>query len=299
MVETMRFAAIDIGSNAIRLLFSNVYETSNGPIIKKASLIRIPIRLGEDSFNLNRITEDKEGKLIKSMLAFRNLMEAYDVISYKACATSAMRDAENGAEVIKRIFEQTGVQLNIIDGDSEAQLIFETHIADTLDAAKTYLYMDVGGGSTEYTLFKDGEKLLSRSFDVGTIRLRDNIVKPGVHEDMNEWLKMVGRKFDPDLVIGSGGNINKLFKLSGLEPMKLLKNAKLKKMTEHLSSFSLIDRIEVLGLRPDRADVIIPAAELFLNTLKHTKVNSILVPKVGLADGIVHQLYNEYKQQNS
>jgi len=298
MVETLRFAAIDIGSNAIRLLFSNVYETQSGPIIKKASLIRIPIRLGEDSFNLNRITEEKEAKLIKSMLAFRNLMEAYDVVSYKACATSAMRDAENGPDVIKRIFKKSGVQLNIIDGESEAELIFQTHIADALDASKTYLYMDVGGGSTEYTVFKDGEKVIARSFNIGTIRLRDNIVKEGVWDEMNTWLKMVGKKFDPDLVIGSGGNINKLFKLSSLPPMKILKNAKLKHLKEHLESFSLEDRIEVLGLRPDRADVIIPAADLFLNTLKQAKISGILVPKVGLADGIVHKLYHDYKAQN-
>lgn len=291
----MRFAAIDIGSNAIRLLFSNVYETTSGPIIKKASLIRIPIRLGEDSFNLNRITEEKVGKLVKSMQAFRNLMEAYDVISYKACATSAMRDAENGSEVIKRIFKESGVQLHIIDGESEAQLIFETHIAESLDPSKNYLYMDVGGGSTEYTIFKNEERVKSRSFDIGTIRLRDNLVKKGVKEEMDEWLKEMGKKYHPELVIGSGGNINKLFKMSGLQSMKIMKDAKIKQLKEFLESHSLEERIEKLGLRPDRADVIIPAAELFLNTLKQAKVSGVLVPKVGLADGIIHQLYQEYK----
>lgn len=291
----MRFAAIDIGSNAIRLLFSNVYDTTSGPIIKKASLIRIPIRLGEDSFNLNRITEEKVGKLIKSMQAFRNLMEAYDVISYKACATSAMRDAQNGPEVIKRIFMESGVQLHIIDGESEAQLIFETHIAESLDPSKNYLYMDVGGGSTEYTIFKNEEGVKSKSFNIGTIRLRDNLVKKGVKEEMDEWLKEMGKKYHPELVIGSGGNINKLFKMSGLPSMKIMKNAKIKQLKEFLESHSLEDRIEKLGLRPDRADVIIPAAELFLNTLKQAKVSGVLVPKVGLADGIIHQLYQEYK----
>lgn len=294
----MRFAAIDIGSNAIRLLFSNVYETESGPIIKKASLVRIPIRLGEDSFNLHRITEEKQLKLIKSMNAFRNLMEAYDVISYKACATSAMRDAENGADVMKKIYKDSGVQLHIIDGQAEAELIFETHISDALDPTKTYLYMDVGGGSTEYTLFKDGEKLNSRSFNIGTLRLRDNLVKEGVKEEMDKWLRKIAKNYEPDIVIGSGGNINKLFKLSGLPPMQLFKNAKLKHLKEHLESFTLEDRIEKLGLRPDRADVIIPAAELFLNTLKQAKVSGILVPKVGLADGIIHQLYQEYRNQN-
>jgi exopolyphosphatase/guanosine-5'-triphosphate,3'-diphosphate pyrophosphatase len=295
----LRFAAIDIGSNAIRLLFSNVYETSSGPIIKKASLIRIPIRLGEDAFNLNRITEEKIVKLIKSMKAFRNLMEAYDVVSYKACATSAMRDAENGPEVIKRIFKESGVKLHIIDGESEAQLIFETHIADALDSSKNYLYMDVGGGSTEYTIFKREERQMSRSFDIGTIRLRDNLVKEGVKEEMDAWLKEVGKKYQPELVIGSGGNINKLFKMSGLPNMKVMKNAKIKQLKEFLESHSLEERIEQLGLRPDRADVIIPAAELFLNTLKQAKVSGVLVPKVGLADGIIHQLYHEFKSQKA
>jgi len=299
MENSLRFAAVDIGSNAVRLMFGYVFETDLGPIFKKASLIRMPIRLGESSFHNKEIPQDKIDRLVSSLKGFKELMKAFDVISYRACATSAMRDAKNGEAVIEEIKTKCGIEIELIDGKEEAELIFENHIAEKLGGKDSFIYMDVGGGSTEFTVFSDGKRSISRSFNIGTIRLKDNLVEESVWKEMIAWLSMVKLKFNPQKIIGSGGNINTLFKLSLLQEMEPLKKRKLKKLYKQLKNLSFDEKIAKLGLRPDRADVIVPATELFLLALSKSGCKEVIVPKVGLADGIIHQLYDEYRNSDT
>ena len=299
MKDSLRFAAIDIGSNAVRLFFSYVIETKIGPVFKKASLVRLPIRLGEDSFHQRKIPQYKIAELIEALNAFNHLIKAFEVTAYRVCATSAMRDAVNSDEVMKKVKRATGIEIELIDGETEAALIFENHIADKLGAKKSFIYMDVGGGSTEYTLFKDGRKLNSKSFDIGSIRLKDNLVEEHTWKEMMAWLAQIKKDHSPKQIIGSGGNVNTLFKLSHLREMEPITQSKLKKLFKEMKNLSYDEKIVKLGLRPDRADVIVPATELFLIAMKKSGCKEILVPKVGLVDGIVHQLYDEYKMNNS
>ncbi len=299
MENSLRFAAVDIGSNAVRLMFAYVFETDLGPIFKKASLIRLPIRLGESSFHNKNIPEDKVNALVHSLKGFKDLMKAFDVISYRACATSAMRDAKNSVEVIEKIRTQCGINIELIDGNEEASLIFENHIAEKLGGHDAFIYMDVGGGSTEFTLYNDGKKKESRSFNIGTIRLKDDLVAETTWTDMNLWLTKIKSIYSPKQIIGSGGNINTLFKLSYQKEMEPLKRAKIKKLLKQLKNLSYDEKIAKLGLRPDRADVIVPATELFLLAMNKSGVKEVIVPKVGLADGIIHQLYDEYKANST
>ncbi len=296
MEDSLRFAAVDIGSNAVRLFFSYVFETEDGPVFKKASLVRLPIRLGEDSFHQQAIQEHKIEGIVEAMKAFKNLMSAYKVISFRACATSAMRDAINGKEILKRVEEESGIRIELIDGETEAALIFENHVAEQLDANRAFLYMDVGGGSTEFTLFKEGKKEVARSFNIGTIRLKDDIVPEETWGEIKKWLIGIKKEYRPKSIIGSGGNINTLFKLSQLQPMSPMPMEEVKAWHRRLKVLSYDQKISKLALRPDRADVIVPATELFLFALSKSGCEQIIVPKVGLVDGIVHQLYNRYKK---
>lgn len=297
MDDTLRFASIDIGSNAVRLFFCYVFETKLGPVFKKASLIRLPIRLGEDSFHHHEIEEHKIEELIAALRAFKQLMLAYKVISYKACATSAMRDAINGQQIIDKIEKETGITIEVIDGEEEADLIFENDISQKLGNLDTQIYMDVGGGSTEYTVFYKGEKRYSKSFNIGTIRLKDNLVEKQSWKELKNWLSEIKKEFRPTALIGSGGNINTLFKMSFLHPMVPLSKRRLKKLYKDLRNLSYDEKIATLKMRPDRADVIIPATELFLLALSKTGAKEIIVPQVGLVDGIVHELYDQYKMR--
>ncbi|MGL4599378.1 MAG: Ppx/GppA phosphatase family protein [Bacteroidia bacterium] len=293
----MKFAAIDIGSNAVRLLFSHVYEGVNGPSFKKADLVRIPVRLGEDAFLHKKISEAKIEKLMLAMKAFRHLIELNEVIAYKACATSAMREAVNGPEIIARIRKEAGIDIEIIDGKTEAKIIYANHTAETLDPASDYLYIDVGGGSTELTLFSKTKIGASRSFNVGTIRLLNNIVS---REDWNEfknWVRTETHDYHPLTAIGSGGNINKIFKMSRKKQNRPLPFAKLREMNDYLEAFTLQQRIEDLGLNPDRADVIVPAGKIFLTVMKAAAIEQIYVPQIGMADGLIHLLYENYKTE--
>jgi exopolyphosphatase/guanosine-5'-triphosphate,3'-diphosphate pyrophosphatase len=299
MEDSLRFAAVDIGSNAVRLFFSYVFETKLGPVFKKASLIRLPIRLGEDSFHNRPISDKKVEALIDAMKAFSHLKSAYEVKGFRVCATSAMRDAKNGAEIIKRIKAESGVQVELIDGEEEAALIYENHIAEKLDSNYSYIYMDVGGGSTEYTVFENGRKSDARSFNIGTIRLKENLVDESAWDEMRLWLEDINQKYAPKYIIGSGGNINTVFKLSMLKPMQPLSAVKVRKWRIDLSKLSFDQMIAELNLRPDRADVIIPAIDLFLFASRHLGSKNFIVPKVGLVDGIVHQLYEEYVKERS
>lgn len=291
----MKFAAIDIGSNAIRLLFMNVFEENGTTHFKKSSLIRVPIRLGADTFIDKFISPDKSEKVIKAMLAFRNLMEVHDIVSYRACATSAMREAANGAEIIRRIEEEADIRIDIINGKEEASIIFDNKIADKLDPSKDYLYVDVGGGSTEITLFSKGVCDFSASFNVGTIKILRDCVPEGEFIRIKECLLDVCPNCENIEIIGSGGNINRLVKLSAPKKEKHLSYKELKFIYEELKQCSQEELMIGYDMNPDRADVIIPAATIFLSIMEWAKAEKIHVPKIGVTDGIVHQLYKEYK----
>ncbi len=290
----MRFAAIDIGSNAVRLLFCDVYPYQNDYRIKKTSLVRLPIRLGEDVFTNKVISDTNIQKLSQAAIAFKNLIEVYDAIDYRVCATSAMREAENGQEVIQVIKKHAGIDVEIIDGEVEAELLYQTHVAEKIDKDGTFLYMDVGGGSSEFTLFSKGEKVKSKSFQIGTIRLKNGLVDDEIWKELKQWLKQVKKELSPSLIIATGGNINKLYKLCGLKDYKLFEYEDLKQMDKFIGKFNIEERIDKLGLKPDRADVITHAANIYLTAMKAVGVKELFVPKVGLADGIIYELYQKH-----
>lgn len=295
----MKFAAIDIGSNAVRLLLAKVFENGQETTFKKESLVRIPIRLGDDAFAQQLVSDQKADKLINTMIAFKHLMAAYQPLDYLACATSAMREAKNGDGVVKAIKEQSGIELSIIDGKKEADIIFSNHIAEKLDITHSYLYIDVGGGSTELTFFskRDNNKMLSKSFNIGTVRILNDLVAKESWKEMKQWIKKNSKIFDEVSAIGSGGNINKIFRLSLKKENKPLSYKNLKEINSFLNSYSFEERIKILGLRPDRADVIIPAAGIYLSVMKWGKIKEIFVPQIGLADGLIHILYERYKRK--
>lgn len=296
--RNLKFAAIDIGSNAIRVLFYNVFDDAKEPVFKKISLTRLPVRLGEDVFSTGRISDKKIQKLIRSMAAFRALMDVYEVDGYRAYATSAMREAENGLEVIQRVYSETGVIINIIDGNTEADVIFSNKITENPDPKKSYLFIDVGGGSTELTLFSKNKKMASASFNLGTVRILSGKTGEEDWKRLKGFLKEIKDKAPEDLIgIGSGGNINRLHKLAALKEGKPLSVKKLRDMYETLNAMSYYDRTHILGLNTDRADVIIPACEIYLFICKNCDIKQIQVPKIGLSDGIIKELYAEFKQR--
>lgn len=295
----MKFAAIDIGSNAVRLLFGNVYEGKSEPIFKKADLVRVPLRLGDDAFLKKKISAEKTEKLLMVMRAFRNLIDFYEVEGLRACATAALREASNGADIVALIKKETGLNVDIVDGKTEAQIIYSNHTAEHLDSGNDYLYIDVGGGSTELTLFSKEKIIASRSFNIGTIRLLNDLVSKELWSEFKDWIKETTKEHKrPLLAIGSGGNINKIFKMSRKKQNRPLAYAKLKEMYEFLDAFTLDERIKILGLNPDRADVIIPAAKVFLTVMKTAGIDKVFVPQIGMADGLIHLLYEEYKAKN-
>lgn len=290
----MRYAAIDIGSNAIRLLIADIVQNNGHKTsFKKTTLIRVPLRLGDDAFLEKRISEKKAEELIKTMVAFKNLMDVYRVEDYMACATSAMREAVNGEELVKEISKIAGLDIEIVQGKREANIIYSSRNDDTLDIRKNYLYIDVGGGSTELSIFSDGKPQHSQSFNIGTIRILDNQDKDETWEEMKAWIKEHGKKYPQMIGVGTGGNINKIFRLSDEKEGSALTITKLKSMYDYLSSFSLKDRINILNLNQDRADVIIPACEIYLTVMKWAGVKQIYVPRVGMVDGIIQVLINK------
>jgi len=290
----MIFAAVDIGSNAMRLLFCRAYEVNGKPHFSKEELIRLPIRLGEDVFQNGRISDKKAEKLITAMRGFHELIKVYEVDAYRAVATSAMRDASNGLEVIERIKQEAGLTVEIIDGKIEAQLVFSNHIEEMLNPKHAYLYIDVGGGSTELTLYYNHKVVASKSFNIGTVRMLLNKVEKDEWENMKEWIKKTTVGVRPLSAIGSGGNINKIFKMTKKDN-KSLSYSKLKGINDMLNSYTYTERVEVLGLKPDRADVIIHASKIFITIMKIADIENIFVPQIGLSDGIVHDLYDKTK----
>jgi exopolyphosphatase/guanosine-5'-triphosphate,3'-diphosphate pyrophosphatase len=294
----MIFAAIDIGSNAMRLLFCRAYEINGKPHFSKEELIRLPIRLGEDVFLNGKISERKANKLITAMRGFRELIKVYEVDDFRAVATSAMRDASNSAEIIERIKNEADLNVEIIDGKLEAQLVFSNHIEELLNPKHAYMYIDVGGGSTELTIYHNQKSIASKSFNIGTVRLLLDKVEKDEWEKMRDWIKEKTLGIKPMHAIGSGGNINKIFKMSKKDN-KNLSYSKLKSIHDMLSSYTVQERIDVLGLKPDRADVIVHASKIFITIMKTADIEDIYVPQIGLSDGIVHDLYDKNKQKTN
>ncbi len=298
-MKIVKFAAIDIGTNAIRLLIANVVRDGNKRSkIKKNTLVRVPVRLGEDVFERGEISPAKQEKLIKSMQAFKLLMDVFDVQDYLAVATSAMREARNGKQVIDRIRKETGIRVEIIDGAREAEFIAHTDLEDLIDPNKNYLYVDVGGGSTEFTVIEKGRKKGSQSFKLGTVRALKDKIPSGEWNRAKQWVKEHTVDLDDIYLIGSGGNINKLFKMSGKVPGSPLTKPHLKALYKMLKSMSYKQRIKELGLNPDRADVIIPAAKIYTRAMNWSGADKIYVPSIGLADGIIKYLHDKHRTGN-
>ena len=280
----------------MRLLFCRAYEVNGKPVFSKEELIRLPIRLGEDVFLNGRISDRKAEKLITAMRGFSELIKVYEVDAYRAVATSAMRDASNGIEVIERIKKEAGLNVEIIDGKSEAQLVFSNHIEEMLNPKHAYLYIDVGGGSTELTLYYNHKVMASKSFNIGTVRMLLNKVEKDEWDNMKDWIKSTTLGVRPLSAIGSGGNINKIFKMTKKDTKSLSYN-KLKGINDMLNSYTYNERVEVLGLKPDRADVIVHASRIFITIMKTADIDNIFVPQIGLSDGIVHDLYDKTKAE--
>jgi len=290
----VRLAAIDIGSNAARLLIAEVIHTKDGrPQFNKLNLVRVPLRLGFDVFEKHAISKQKIGMILQTMKAYGHLMKAYEVQFIKACATSAMRDAYNSEDIIRKVKLETGIEIKIISGDEEANLIYENHIAENLDNEHSYLYIDVGGGSTELTFFSEGKLKYKESFNIGTIRLLKGQVTEKTWDEMKEHLKRNTKSSLPMIAIGSGGNINKIFSMSKKKEGRPLPLDLLKDYYKEFSSFSLDERIRIYKLREDRADVIVPALQIYINVMRWTDIEEIYVPKIGLADGLIQSLYEE------
>jgi exopolyphosphatase/guanosine-5'-triphosphate,3'-diphosphate pyrophosphatase len=293
----LKFASIDIGSNAVRLLFCNVIEDNGKTLYKKAELIRIPLRLGEDAFIKKRITRLKVDRLVTTMKAFKHLISVHDVVDYRACATAAIRAAENKEDILRRIRKEAGLNVEVIDGKTEARIIYENHAEEFLDRNTSYMYIDIGGGSTEITLIYKGKLVASRSFNIGTILFLYDKVEKQYWLDFKKWIKEVAQGRQPIIAIGSGGNINKLYKMSDKKAHKPLSYKRLKMLAGTIESYSPRDRIKILGLNPDRADVIVPASKILLAIMKSAKIQQIIVPEIGLSDGIVHGLVQKHRHR--
>lgn len=293
----MRLAAIDIGSNAARLLVTNVIESvKHAPEFYKIDLIRVPLRLGFDVFENGLISEQRTTMILETMKAYSHLLKVYDVNHLKACATSAMRDAANGEEIIKKVKEETGIEIEIISGDLEASIIYETHVAENMSPNNSYLYIDVGGGSTELNLFTEGKLLFKKSFNIGTIRLLKNLVPDKTWDDMKDTIKAKTKGHKKIIAIGTGGNINKIFSISKKKDGKPLELNLLRDYHKEFSGFSVKDRIRLYNFREDRADVIVPALLIYINVMRWADADEILVPKIGLVDGLVQHLYSELRK---
>ena len=291
----LKFGAIDIGSNAVRLLITSVFEGSSGPIFKKTSLVRVPIRLGADVFTSGTISEENCKRMVDAMSAFKLLLGVHGVVGYRACATSAMRNSTNGEELSERISEEAGIDIEIIQGKEEANIIFSNHFEEKLFPDRSYLYIDVGGGSTELTVFSNKKPVASRSFRIGTIRLLEGRVEPAYWDKLLGWVEHNTADLGKVDGIGSGGNINKLYKMAEVTGGQPLRYKQLKRMHVTLREMSYEQRIEELGLNADRADVIVPACEIFRAVMKRAKIKDIIVPQFGLADGMTRLLYENYK----
>lgn len=293
----MRLAAIDIGSNAARLLISEVVVTNNIPEFNKLNLVRVPLRLGFDVFESGVISKHRLGMIIQTMKAYNHLLNVYEVDHVLACATSAMRDAANSGDIIRKVKLETGIEIEILTGDVEASVIYENHIAEHMDTDHSYMYIDVGGGSTELTIFAENKLLYKHSFNIGTIRLLKNLVEDSTWIEMKEAVKTATKGQKKLVAIGTGGNINKVFSMSKRKDGKPLSLDLLKDYHKELSAVSLPERIRLYKLREDRADVIVPALHIYVNVMRWADADEIYVPKIGLADGLIQHLYSTVKNE--
>jgi exopolyphosphatase/guanosine-5'-triphosphate,3'-diphosphate pyrophosphatase len=294
LLQIEKYGAIDIGSNAIRLLVVTVIEQEDSdPIFKKTSLVRVPIRLGAEVFLSGKISESSARRMMDSMQAFQLLMKTHNITRFRACATSAMREASNGRQLADRILEKTGLPITIIDGNDEAAIIASTDLKSLIQDDKVFLYVDVGGGSTELTIYANGNCVSSKSFKIGTVRLLENLVEPSVWDQMEAWVKEQTKNFKKVSLIGSGGNINTIFKKSGKKLGKPLSYQYLSSYYELIKSLTFEQRITELDMNPDRADVVVHATRIYLSAMKWSRAKNVFVPKIGLSDGIVRSLYNE------
>ncbi|WP_410005123.1 Ppx/GppA phosphatase family protein [Aequorivita nionensis] len=294
MLNIEKYGAVDIGSNAIRLLVVTVIEQEGkDTIFKKTSLVRVPIRLGAEVFLEGKISDNSANRMIDTMMAFRLLMKTHNINRFRACATSAMREASNGRELAETIEAKTGLSINIIDGNDEAAIIASTDLKNLIQDDKVFLYVDVGGGSTELTVFANGANVSSQSFKLGTVRMLEGLVDDCVWEEMEAWIKNETKDFKGVSMIGSGGNINTIFKKSGKKLGKPLSYFYLSSYYELIKSLTFEERITELDMNPDRADVVVPATRIYLSAMKWSRAKSMFVPKIGLSDGIVRSLYNE------
>lgn len=293
-MKIRKFAAIDIGSNAVRMLVNNVIEfPDREPQFRKSALIRVPVRLGQDVFTEGEISASNTSRMVDTMIAFKHLMRVHHVEKYMGCATSAMREAANGPDVVAKIREASGIGIEIIDGKKEAAIIASTDLHELIESDKNYLYVDVGGGSTEFTIFSRGKIVASKSFRIGTVRLLNEMITPDYWDNVEKWIRQNTEDYKNIIIIGSGGNINKLFKMSGRKPGSPLSYIYLNAQYHFLKELTYDQRIAELGLNPDRADVIIPATRIYLDACKWSGARKIIVPKIGLSDGIVKLLYNQ------
>ena len=294
MLKIEKYGAVDIGSNAIRLLVVTVVEQEGkDTMFKKTSLVRVPIRLGAEVFLDGKISESNAKRMIEALTAFKLLMNTHGIKRYRACATSAMREASNGLEIAANIEKESGIFINIIDGKDEAEMIASTDLKNLIQDDKVFLYVDVGGGSTEITVYADGHSVASRSFKVGTVRLIEGLVDESHWDEMEAWIKNETKIFEKVSMIGSGGNINTIFKKSGKKMGAPLSYLYLSSYYKRLKSLSFEERITELDMNPDRADVVVPATRIYLSAMKWSKSKNIFVPKIGLSDGIIKSLYNE------
>jgi exopolyphosphatase/guanosine-5'-triphosphate,3'-diphosphate pyrophosphatase len=291
-----RYAAIDIGSNAVRVLISNVVTKATAPPkYMKSSLVRVPIRLGQDSFTVGEISEANIKRMVKAMKAFKLIMKVNKVKRYMACATSALREANNAEEVIQTIKMKAGIEIQIIDGKREAEIIATTNIFESINKNRTFLFIDVGGGSTEFSVLVKGKRIVSKSFKVGTVRMINNMVSDKVWEGIKMWIETHTKDYSKIALLGSGGNINKLFKIAKVKDGRPLSFIKLNTLYNELNQLDYNERIIQWELNPDRSDVIIPATQIYLKALQWSGATEIFVPKIGLSDGMIKVLYRENK----
>lgn len=292
-MKIRKLAAIDIGSNAIRLLINYVYEfPGDNPIFNKTSLVRMPVRLGKDVFTEKKISQHSAERMLDAMKAYKLMLDIYGVEEYLAYATSAMRESENGKDIIKKIKKKTGIKIKIIDGETEARLIFASELRRFVLDENNYLYVDVGGGSTELTLIQNNKVSISKSFEVGTVRLMEGKVDRSVYPEMKKWIEENIRKYNVDL-IGAGGNINHVYKYSGVKPGRPLQGSYVRKHFKIIREMSFEERLREFNMKTDRADVIEYALEIYVKVMKWSRAQRIHVPKIGISDGMIRTLYNE------
>ncbi|XOV68537.1 MAG: Ppx/GppA phosphatase family protein [Fluviicola sp.] len=287
-----RYAAIDIGSNAIRMLFVEVYERPEGVAFKKLTLVRLPVRLGEDAFVHGKISEKKRQHIIQMAHSFNYLSNIFEVSDYRATATSAMRDSENGKEIIDEILDKTGVNIEIIAGEEEASILYEAILSTgKIQNDERYMLIDVGGGSTEINFFDKGERVAWKSFNLGTVRLKEGIQKEGSWEKFDRWIQKQVKKYQPHYAVGTGGNINKIYKLCGRSDWQTLSDNEIEEKLEYLSGFTADEMVKNMDIKPDRADVILHGGAIYLRAMRQGGIKEMIVPKVGLADGLIRSLY--------